>query len=218
MESVRKNGNAPMWLAAYAPMRADGYAMLASLLGREPTEEVLAVLQNLQWEEDLPESLDQALQALRWAARECRTDALGEEYRRLFVGLGCGEMIPYASWYREGKLQYRPLAALRSDLMRLGLVRQAGSHEAEDHAGALCECMALISHQSHGAPYTDQGSFFRRHLASWMGSFFQDLMSAKSAGFYRTVGSFGRCWLECESRYLRCDLGSTIAHRRRNTR
>ena len=54
-------------------------------------------------------------------------------------------MVPYASWYRERMIQSSPLASLRGDLMRLGIVRQPDSYESEDHAGAICEAMALLT-------------------------------------------------------------------------
>lgn len=130
-------------------------------------------------------------------------------------------MIPYASWYREKKIQSIPLVSLRSDLPRLGIVRQADSHEFEDHAGALCETMALISQKPNGTSYETQASFFQQHIASWMGSFFKDLQSAKSAGFYRAVGLFGLCFLESESQYLKGDLNPVPCQkgrRRRNAR
>ena len=138
-----------------------------------------------------------------------------EEFDRLFVGLGCGEMIPYASWYREKMIQSMPLVSLRSDLVRLGIVRQSDNHETEDHAAALCEVMAIISRDSNGSSHRTQADFFQQHVASWMGSFFKDLQSAKSAGFYRTVGLFGSSFLEFECRYLGCHLNPIPNKKRR---
>jgi TorA maturation chaperone TorD len=138
-----------------------------------------------------------------------------EEFDRLFVGLGCGEMIPYASWYREKMIQSMPLVSLRSDLVRLGIVRQSDYHETEDHAAALCEVMAIISRKSNGCSYDSQADFFQQHVASWMGSFFKDLQSAKSAGFYRAVGMFGSSFLEFECRYLGCRLNPIPNKKRR---
>ncbi len=121
---------------------------------------------------------------------------------KLFIGLGSGELVPYASWYRGKKIQSSTLASLRSDLIELGIVRQAGCHEPEDHAGALCEIMAIISQEPNEIPHAEQARFFHRHVAPWMTTFFKDLQSAKSAEFYRLVGLFGTCFLETESQYL----------------
>jgi TorA maturation chaperone TorD len=129
--------------------------------------------------------------------------------------MGCGEMVPYASWYRERMIQASPLASLRTDLMRLGIVRQPDSYELEDHAGALCEAMALISQEAHGVPHAKQAEFFKKHIASWMMRFFRDLRSAKNAEFYRTVAAFGCCFLEAESEYLSVDVNIPISVQKR---
>jgi TorA maturation chaperone TorD len=133
-----------------------------------------------------------------------------EEFDKLFVGLGCGEMVPYASWYREKKIQSSSLASLRSDLIHLGIVRQEENHESEDHAGALCEIMALISQEANNVPYAAQAKFFHRHMALWMIAFFGDLQAAKSAVFYRSVGLFGGCFLEFEKEYLKYGINVPI--------
>ncbi len=203
MEPITAAAGEPAGLAAFHRIRPDSYALLASLLGRPPSEDLLQVLHHLEWEDPVPEKVARSLLALRRASYEYPLGALGEEYDRLFVGLGCGEMIPYASWYRGKKIQSYPLAVLRADLALLGIVRQADSHESEDHAGALCECMALISRQPGEIPPPAQARFFQQHLSPWMTAFFQDLEAAKNARFYRTVGAFGRCFLESENEYLR---------------
>lgn len=202
MESTMMNMEAPAWFAAYANIRTDCYALLAALLTRAPAEDLLEILRNLSWEERIPKKLDEALGALQKAGRDFSHAAAEEEFNRLFVGLGCGGMLPYASWYREKKIQSLPLASLRSDLMALGVVRQADSHESEDHAGVLCEIMALLSRMSDDVSLPAQAGFFIDHLAPWMMTFFQDLQSAQGAEFYRVVGLVGSCFLEAESEYL----------------
>jgi TorA maturation chaperone TorD len=203
MESAMNTMDAPGRFAAYAAIRTDSYVMMASFLGQAPSEELLNIVRNLHWDEALPETLDHALQALRQAAHDYPVADLENEFNKLFVGLGSGEMVPYASWYREKKIQSAPLASLRSDLIEMAIVRQTGCHEPEDHAGTLCETMAIISRKPDGVPPAAQAKFFHRHVAPWMMAFFKDLQSAKSASFYRTVGLFGGSFLETESEYLK---------------
>jgi TorA maturation chaperone TorD len=203
MEPVRNNPRAPAWFASYAHIRTDGYVVLSSLLGQPPSEELLHILRNLVWEESLPENLDAALKALRQAERDTAPAVTEDEFNRLFVGLGRGQMLPYASWYRERKIQSLPLASLRADLMQLGIIRQTNCHEPEDSAAALCEIMALISGKAKAAPPAQQAKFFQTHIASWMPVFFRDLQSTTSSAFYRAVGSFGTCFLESEAEYLK---------------
>src|SRR5947207_13346366 len=95
----------------------------------------------------------------------------------------------------------KPLAELRLDLKRLGFERNADVHEPEDHAAALCETMGLIA--GGGELSIDaQRAFFDKHMAPWMGRFFNDLVTARSASFYRAVGLLGERFLEVERTYL----------------
>jgi TorA maturation chaperone TorD len=70
-------------------------------------------------------------------------------------------------------------------------------HEPEDHAAALCETMSLLA-ASPDVTLAEQGRFFEKHVGPWMGRFFGDLASAKSAHFYRAVGLLGERFLEIE--------------------
>ena len=92
-----------------------------------------------------------------------RQKGIAEEFQRLFVGLGSGELVPYASWYLEKMIQSAPLAAIRADLGRLGIVRQSTCFEPEDHAGVLCEIMALLSVPENDIAEEEQAAFFRSH-------------------------------------------------------
>jgi TorA maturation chaperone TorD len=195
--------NIPTWLAAYEEIRTDSYAMLAALLTQPPSADLLKILEKLEWETSLPRNLDAALAELCRAGRERAPGELEDEYNRLFVGLGRGELVPYASWYRDGKISSMPLVFLRSSLRRLGIVKRADSAEPEDHAGALCEVMTLLSAEPDDTSRAEQMEFFRQHIAPWMPAFFRDLQSAKNAGFYRAVARFGDSLLETESEFFK---------------
>jgi TorA maturation chaperone TorD len=202
MEPVMNDTNTAGWFAAYAPIRRDCYVMLASFLAQAPSGELIGILQNLQWDDAIPAKLDRALGRLRQAASDCAIAGIEAEFSRLFVGMGCGEMVPYASWYRKRMIQSSPLASLRADLIRLGITKQADSFETEDHAGAMCEVMALLSAETNGAPHAVQAEFFAGHVGPWMTGFFKDLRSANHIEFYRAVATFGICLLEAEGEYL----------------
>jgi TorA maturation chaperone TorD len=201
MEPAMINPALNEWFGS-ADYRSDCYTLLASLLLQPPAEDTLSILRNLHWREAPPVKFASALGDLCRVAGKYQPAALAAEFNQLFVGLGCGEVIPYASWYREKKIQSLSLASLRADLHHLGVVRQSDSHESEDHAGALCETMAIICRESDNAPYVTQAQFFHRHIDPWMGDFFRDLQKAKSARFYRMVSLFGSRFLEGESEYL----------------
>jgi TorA maturation chaperone TorD len=202
--------------SCYSKMRTEIYLLLASFLAKPPGTALRDLLKGLEWDDAAPANLAGPLASLRATCRATSIEAMQAEFNTLFVGLGSGEIVPYASWYREKKIQSRPLADLRTDLYRLGIIRTGSDHEPEDSAAALCEVMAIIS-GGHGLrPLVTQSEIFRNHLAGWMGIFFQDLAEAKSALFYRTVGQTGLRFMESEGLYLECDLNFTPIMKRRN--
>jgi len=181
--------------------RADVYVLLGALLARAPDEEMLALLRGIQ----VPEASDQsamagAWRALRKAALETGATSLEDQYYALFIGLGRGELVPYASSYLTGYLMEKPLADLRSELARLGYTRQDAVKEPEDHAAALCEVMGMII-SDDGLSLEHQRGFFRAFLAPWMEDFFEDLGGAESSDFYCAVGRFGQVFISIEKEY-----------------
>lgn len=136
------------------------------------------------------------------AARVIEPEPLDDEFHDLFIGVGRGELVPYASWYRTGFLMDRPLVALRRDLALLGFERNASVSEPEDHAAALAETMGLLADPVEGQDDSTQRLFFSEHIDSWMPDFFADLQSARKADFYRVVGRVGAAFVEFERGWL----------------
>ena len=185
-------------------LRSATWSLLANLLGRAPDENTLAVLAAIEADEKAADTLlSGAWAMLRQAAGRSSPAELSDEYHDLFIGIGRGELVPYGSWYLTGFLMEQPLARLRVDLEALGFERQEGVSEPEDHAAALCDVMAMISAGDGAVSLEEQGAFFERHAAPWMGRFFRDLQAAPSARFYRAVGSLGEQFIEVEREYLR---------------
>jgi TorA maturation chaperone TorD len=83
--------------------------------------------------------------------------------------------------------------------MRLGIERVEDEVEPEDHVAVLCEVMAGLAGGRLAAPAVADRELFEKHLSPWIGNFFGDLERAKSADFYRAVGSVGRLFVEIES-------------------
>lgn len=184
-------------------LRSRIWSLIATLLRAPPTGAVLDDLAGLEAGEGVPEDeLNAAWAALREAARNATPDALDDEFHDLFIGLGRGELVPYASYYRTGFLMDRPLVTLRRDLQTLGFRRQADTTEPEDHAAALAEVMAMLADPDTGQDASTQHLFFREHVDSWMQTLFLDLGTAKSADFYRAVGRLGGAFLELERAWL----------------
>jgi TorA maturation chaperone TorD len=176
--------------------RSRQYALLAVLLARAPDAELLARLATLRGDAS---SLGLAQVALAEAAAAAEVARIEREFFELFIGIGRGELLPYASYYLTGFLNERPLSRLRADLERLGIERVIGYSEPEDHAAVLCEVMAgLIDGRFATAPGADR-EFFEKHLAPWIGRFFADLEQARSAEFYRCVAVLGRIFVAIET-------------------
>jgi TorA maturation chaperone TorD len=115
------------------------------------------------------------------------------------VGLGRGELLPYASYYLTGFLNERPLSRLRADLATLGIERVAHNSEPEDHAAIVCEIMSGFASGQFEAPADAQRAFFEKHVACWIGRLFADMEGAEGATFYRAVGALGRLFIEIET-------------------
>jgi TorA maturation chaperone TorD len=176
--------------------RSDEYALLSSLLLRAPDAEVLERLSSLQ---GTATPLGLAHLALGQAAASASVDAVKREYFELFVGVGRGELLPYASYYLTGFLNERPLARLREDMKRLGLERAEDQSEPEDHLGTLCEIMSGFASGRFEISAEGESAFFTQHIAPWTGRFFADLERAKSAKLYRAVGLAGRIFIDIEA-------------------
>ncbi len=185
-------------------LRAGTWTLLGRLLMDEPEPDILQRLRGiapLDGDDGLAsDPLAQAWSTLREAALEVDPDALQVEFQNVFIGVGGGEVTPYASWYLTGTLMDRPLVQLREDLVQLGMAAREDCGEPEDHAAALCELMALII-QDPDVDLDWQRDLFRRHVASWMARFFDDVEVAPSANFYRSVAALGRALLNEESRF-----------------
>jgi TorA maturation chaperone TorD len=176
--------------------RAREYSLLSALLLRSPDAQMLGRLAHLRGDES---PLGLAHLALGEAA--ARTDAIStaREHSALFVGLGRGELLPYASYYLTGFLHGRPLASLRQLLQRIGVERVEGQAEPEDHAAILLEIMAGLAGGAIPAPTGTDREIFGDHLAPWIGRFFADLEHSVSADFYARVGMLGRTFIGLET-------------------
>ncbi|MGI9320117.1 MAG: TorD/DmsD family molecular chaperone [Thiogranum sp.] len=181
--------------------RADIYRLLAALLAGPPDQALLELLCALEPDTTAgSSSMNSTWQELRAAAENTGPQDVGEEYFNLFIGLGRGELVPYASWYVHGLLMEKLLASLRDELAVLGFEREDGVSEPEDHVAALCEVMGVIICDSELS--LRQTDFFATYLEPWMGRFFVDLEEAETAVFSKAVGRLGQQFLDVERQYF----------------
>lgn len=179
-------------------LRANWYGLLARLLSAAPDAATLTLARGLTGDDS---ELGKSIATLAAAARATTVEAVGEEYFNLFVGIGRGELVPYASYYLTGFVNDKPLARLRGDMAKLGIARADGVGEPEDHIAALCEMMSRLITGGFGEPadLVTQRRFFDAHIATWAPRFFEDLQAAKTATFYMPVGLIGGLFMAIES-------------------
>ncbi len=177
--------------------RSEQYRFLGRVLAAAPSADMLRDIAALAGDTT---PLGQAYGALAKAADAAEPAAVEREFFELFIGVGRGELLPYASFYLTGFLNERPLADLRGDLARLGVARAKGRHEPEDHIALILEVMADLAAGEIGVGAEAEAAFFRRHLEPWAAQFFDDLAIAPSARFYRPVAEIGRLLVDIEAR------------------
>ena len=186
-------------------LRAAFYQLLAALLHAPPNQEQLHLLANLKSLNISP--FGQAINALADESAKCARSkpgykALQENYETLFIGLGRGLLVPFASFYLTGFLNEKPLAELRATMKSLGYQKPAHHRLPEDHAGTILEIMHTLIKERSGTKNAlpREAAFFTKHIEPWMRHFFKDLkQEPKAAPFYREVGKLGEAFLQIEN-------------------
>jgi len=178
-------------------LRASVYRLLARFLSSPPGPDELRAAAALHGDAT---PFGTAIATFSKVAASCAPGAAADEYSELFIGVARGELIPYGSYYLTGFLHEKPLAKLRQDMDRLGLVRVAGIMEPEDHVSSVLEIMAGLIDGMPGPKLslTDQRQFFNSHLNSWMPVFFKDLAAARTARLYAALAGIGQNFLLIE--------------------
>ncbi|MCL6416255.1 molecular chaperone TorD family protein [Aestuariirhabdus sp. Z084] len=175
-------------------LRAEGYALLGTLLRGALSDELMQLLAGIEIE-SAHSPIEHAYSTLQQSAVHTRVEAARQEYQSLFIGIGRGELLPFGSWYQTGFMMEKPLVKLRQDLQELGFERQQDTHEPEDHVAALCEVMTYLI---EAGSTEQQQRFFRTHMQGWIQRFFDDLQNANNANFYIAVGQLGEALLQAE--------------------
>ena len=183
-------------------LRADFYDFLGNVLATPPDEERLAAMRALLGGEG---AIGDAIHALNRIAADFDPARASREFHDLFIGLGRGELLPYASYYMTGFLNEKPLARLRADLARLQVQRAPGNFDPEDGIATLMSIMGGLIRGRFGAPASlqEQRTFFGAHVAPWAEHFFADLEGAKGAVLYAPIGAMGRALIRIEKEAFR---------------
>ncbi len=183
-------------------LRADFYDFLGALLAGPPDKVLLKKTAALQGDDS---ELGQAVSSMARVAAVTNPAAVEREFTALFIGVGRGELLPFASYYLTGFLNEKPLAALRRDMAELRIARAPNVYEPEDNIASLFEMMAgMITGRFAGpVPLERQRDFFNKHLGPWAVHFFTDLERAENSVLYASVGAAGRVFMEIEREAFR---------------
>lgn len=122
-------------------LRADLYNFMGLILAGPPDQMLLDQCAGLSGDDS---ELGQGFKTLSKLAAKTKPSGAESEFNRLFIGLGRGELLPYASFYLTGFLNEKPLAALRQDMVARGLERAANVFEPEDNIASLMEMMGAM--------------------------------------------------------------------------
>lgn len=187
-------------------LRADLYNFLGLILSAPPDEMLLAQTADLSADES---ELGKAINGLARVARATKALSAKSEYNALFIGLGRGELMPFASYYLTGFLNEKPLARLRQDMSAMAITRPTDVFEPEDSIASLMEMMGGMIVGRFGRPATleQQKTFFQKHVGQWAPHFFADLEAAKSSVLYASVGAVGKAFMEIEREAFRMTVG-----------
>ena len=189
-------------ISAEDRLRADFYNFLGLLLAGPPDQLLLDQMAGLSGDET---DLGQAIQAMSRVAQVTKPAAAEREFNALFIGLGRGELLPYASFYLTGFLNEKPLAQLRNDMAVRGITRAQNVFEPEDNIASLMEMMAGMIVGRFGTPASldDQKAFWNKHIGPWAAHFYSDLEAAENSVLYASVGTAGRVFMEIEREAFR---------------
>lgn len=183
-------------------LRADLYNYLGVMLAGPPDQVLLEQTAALTGDET---PLGAAIQGLARVAKVTKPKAAQTEFNALFIGLGRGELLPYASYYLTGFLNEKPLANLRATMANFGMTRSADVFEPEDNIASLMEMMAgmIIGRFGRAANIEEQKQFFNAHVGNWAAHYFSDLKAAKSSVLYASVGDVGVALMDIEREAFR---------------
>ena len=149
-------------------------SFIGLLLSRPADHSLLNQVAQLEADES---PIGEAIQVLARLARVTTPEAAEREFNTLFIGIGRGELLPFASYYLTGFLNEKPLAKLRADMAERGIQRAPDKHEPEDNIASLAEMMGglILGRFGTVAPLEDQKAFFDAHIAPWAIHCFTDL-------------------------------------------
>ena len=184
-----------MSLAPEDQARANFYALLSRLFYGPPDAGLLAALAQADELEADDEIIAECWRDLAKGAASANPEAVREEYETAFIGTGKAPVTLYASAYSIKYTNETPLAVLRGELARLGLVRRNEAGEPEDHIAALCDTMRYLVAERD---LSDQQRFFARWIQPVADPLCNAIEKSEHTVFYKTVGRLAKAFFSLE--------------------
>ncbi len=183
--------------------RADIYALLARLLGAAPDAALLSAIASAPplATEDVGAPLAQAWGNVIAVASVADAEAMGEEYEKLFIGVGKAPLNLHGSHHLTGFMMEQPLGVVRETLKRLGLQRLSTTITVEDHLAFLLEIMRVLILGVEGLapqPLSAQAEFFNNHINQWFSKCTQAIVKSLLANMYVPVAKLCEEFLRLE--------------------
>lgn len=181
--------------------RAEVYGLLAALLYAPPTPELLAQLRVAVTQ--APQEggfLESSWGEVVSSARQFSDAQIADEHTQLFGGMGKPEVYLYGSHYLSGFLNDKPVARLRTALLKLGIERDEVMSETEDHFAYCCEVMRFLIAGDDVAVsnLTNQKEFFGEHVQPWAMQMCDALEAHHRSAFYAKLAAFVNAFLSVE--------------------
>jgi TorA maturation chaperone TorD len=182
--------------------RAEAYGLLARLWFAPPDDDLMEQFKVAVTQ--APQSgafLEAPWETLVAAFREHDRSSIAREYDALFHGVGRPDVFLYGSFYLSGFLNDKPLAALRADLTELGLAKDEGKGETEDHVAFVFEVMRyLIAGDDIVICNLErQRRFFRSHVQTWVEALCDAVNAHPRAQAYARLADFTRAFIQVET-------------------
>jgi len=203
--------------------RREYYELLARLLAAPPDAALLATLREGIAERAVGAAQVHAQMGAGWrtmdeALAAADTEALADEFTRLFVGPYAQFINPYQSFYLTGALYGKPLADVRAFMARQSLEPgDAERKEPEDALDFELGIMArLVARQQAGgdvdpaALLEPQREFLARHLLVWAPLCVADIEAKPDAAFYKGVAQLLGGFFEVERDFFVEDGGLEV--------
>jgi len=181
--------------------RAEVYGLLAALFFAPPSAETHAQFQVAVTQAPMSGAfLERAWGDLVAAARRLSRDEIAREFERLFDAVGKPEVFLYGSFYIAGRLNDKPLVALRHTLRELGVAKNDDVGETEDHIASVCEVMRwlIAGDDAATANLATQRRFFDAHLRPWAAALCDAVETHPGADFYAALARFARDFFAVE--------------------